>query len=728
MDTPQNQLLQADKLLQDGSDQLQKRDFSAALASFAEHMQNGQSNPSALHGYALALFGLGRNTEAVEFFEKALELTPHSPVYLNNYGMALMACARLYEAKSAFILATRIKANYAEAWTNLGLVMGKLHEPAEKVEQILLQALHYKPENMPAHEALDALYFASKRFKDALRINLQMAKRIPEKLPQLYYRAAQASFKLSDYHTALGLLKEATTKKPTDASLQELYARALGECGFIAEAKTTFNLAVDVHQPKENTPQNELEQDTTKAPQNAYSKGTLSEADATLLRWAHLAYCPEYFADSNAIEHYWATLQHDLNSALAENMLFDWRTLPTKAFSASFHITHLKKNHKTVLELYAKLFEKSFNFPKPALQSFKQQRIKLGFFVAPGHTGGFARTTGQIIRHLDPVKFECLLFYPKNATALFAKLQGAHITHAPYAGNFEHIVKLISSRKCDLLYHWKAAVTPLTFFLPMCNTAPVQCTSWGTHGTSGLSHIDYYLSWAELEANDAQNQYTEKLALINTPPVLETALNLPPLAGRKKLGLPEKGTLFFCPHRLSKYHPDFDFYMRDILEGDRTANILLLFDSAMPAEELVRLRMIKNTGAHARRLLFLPRLSPERYIQFIGACDIVLDSPAYSTSLSGFDSLYLGKPIITQEGTRQLERFAAANYRAMRIYDAPITHSQAEYVHAALELSKNTDARTELSERIKKNASVFTDISSIVGAVSNFFEQAAGRG
>ena len=690
--TPDN----APPLLQQAETALRAGTPDAAMPLFARILTAQPRNAQALHGMGLALFASGKAAEAETFFARALEVEPLNHTVVHNHGMALLHTNSLFAAKSAFILATRLKPDYTEAWVHLAQTLMRLRENPEETERALARALSLNNAHPPALSLLATLRVDQKRFLDAAALYLRLADLEPKAKAEHTARAGICHSKRKDFASAATLFGKAATLAPDNGELLALHASALGECGQVNEAKSVFRRA-------------------------AVAKG-----GKAIHRWKHLGFCPEFFPDAAAIDHYWDTLQRDLAEAVSEAPVFDWRTLPAEGFSGSFNLTHLGKDHRHVLEQYVRFFEKSFPFAKPDKRLRAGGRIRIGFFAAPMQGSGFFRVNSGIIRNLDPTQFECVLFYPQNQRQVFAPLQAPHVVHAPYAGSFEQLAQAIRAASLDILYHWKAGETPLTLFLPMCNLAPVQCTSWGTHATSGIRHVDYSLSWDMAEPENAQEHYTEKLVRLPAFPLLEPQPNIPPLPTRAQLGLPDKGTLFFCPHRMPKYHPDFDLYLRDILDNDPTAHILLLFESYLPSQELTRRRMLRNVGPkNARRLLFLPRTAPQRYTQFLAASDLVLGSPIYSTSLSGFDSLYLGKPVITQEGPRLLERYAIGHYRAMRIFDAPIARNREEYVQAALRLSRDADARKDLGERIRANAKVLMDTASIVAGVSDFYEQAA---
>lgn len=126
--------------------------------------------------------------------------------------------------------------------------------------------------------------------------------------------------------------------------------------------------------------------------------------------------------------------------------------------------------------------------------------------------------------------------------------------------------------------------------MAMARLAPVQCTSWGTHGTSGVAAVDYYLSswWMESrdDSVDVHDHYTEQLALLPTFPTHQRRQDRRKPIPCSQFGLPDGVAIYFCPHRLPKYHPDFDRYLQGVLEAEPTGHLAVLASNQRGAESL----------------------------------------------------------------------------------------------------------------------------------------------
>ena len=417
-------------------------------------------------------------------------------------------------------------------------------------------------------------------------------------------------------------------------------------------------------------------------------------------RWKHLWYCPTFFATDSEMEEYWQNLNRDLDEAISERPRYDWRTLFSEGFTHSFNLPHLNRCCRDVLEKYEELFAPSFSFERPSYAS--GNRIRVGFMVTPGHENGFIRLTSGIISQLDRNRFDVVLFHHESASLRFEALFSDENVHrVPYSWNPEETVQKLRDIRCDVIYHWKVAADLWSTFLPMCGLAPRQFTSWGTHGTSGMKQIDRYISWDRAEVLDAQQHYTERLYLMRSAPFCEPIpSDLPSRATRSELGLPETGAIYFCPHRVQKYHPIFDRYLCEILERDRTGHVVLLTGNRPDIAEKLKNRMRNAIGEPLfSRVIMLPSQSVDSYYRYLSASTVILQSPIYSGEITTVDGFLYGVPSVTQTGELLIQRYTSAFYDEAGITGLTAT-SREDYVSLAVRVGMDHDWRNDLSRQI----------------------------
>jgi len=84
------------------------------------------TTPELLTIKGAALVVLGRYEEALQAFDKAIELDPQYADAWNNKGVALYELGRYKEALQAYDKAIELDPYDADAWNDKGTVLGKL--------------------------------------------------------------------------------------------------------------------------------------------------------------------------------------------------------------------------------------------------------------------------------------------------------------------------------------------------------------------------------------------------------------------------------------------------------------------------------------------------------------------------------------------------------------------------------------------------------------------------
>lgn len=289
--------------------------------------------------------------------------------------------------------------------------------------------------------------------------------------------------------------------------------------------------------------------------------------------------------------------------------------------------------------------------------------------------------------------------------------------------------KAIRETECDLVVHWHAGSDVLNYFLPFLPLAPHQCIGFGANGTTGIPNIDHFVSSRLFERGEgAEDDYTEQLVEFDG---LTTWQARPPVArgtARSDFGLLASGPLYFCPQQIGKFHPRFDFLLRRILEEVPAGHIVVLSGRRPCAAEALRARLERTLGTKlSKQVVFLPSQPARTYYRLLDLADVVLDSPVFSTSLTGFDALSAGKPIVTIPGEQMAERYALGLYRLMGLGDL-IAASATEYVALAVRLGTDSDFRESICERIRKRCSRLYENRSAVREYEDFFGRVVRQG
>jgi Flp pilus assembly protein TadD len=99
----------------------------------------------ALSNWGVALVLQGRFDEAIQRYERALQIKPEYPEVLSNLGVVKAKQGKLDEATQHLERAIQLKPDYAEAYNNLGGVLAKQKKPDEAI-QYYARAVQLKPD------------------------------------------------------------------------------------------------------------------------------------------------------------------------------------------------------------------------------------------------------------------------------------------------------------------------------------------------------------------------------------------------------------------------------------------------------------------------------------------------------------------------------------------------------------------------------------------------------
>lgn len=668
--------------------------FSEVELLYRQIHEVSPHHAETLHRLGELAFSQNRYPDALQFIEDSLKYQNDNSVYCNNYGVVLQKLNRAEDARKAFEKAILLQPNYSDALANLASLFLSLHHHDEDVERLFTEALKNDPKHLNARFRFAEFLFREKRYDESLK-QLKTLLEITPNDAAILMRTAENYASLRRFFKAAEYIKQAVLADPGNSSLLERLASYQGELGEIDDAKNTF------HKIAELNPNHHI------------------------WKWKHLAFCPVFFENEIQIDDYWIKLNRELDEAISEQKRYDWKTLPYVGFTSSFNLSHINKPCRYVKEKYAKLFAPSFPVERPEYRP--EKKIRVGFLVTPGHEGGFLRLTSGIIESLDPEKFEVVLLFNETTKEHFEKFKRADLEKVPFSWNFEEAVQTIRSARCDLLYYWKVGADTWNFFLPMCRLAPIQFTSWGTHATSGVEQIDYYLSWDKVEVPHAQEHYTEKLFLLRTSPLYEPLLQDLPSASRKELKLPENGAIYFCPHRAPKYHPMFDGYLKGILEQDRTGHIVLVLGKDWEEGKQFIDRMRKTIGEELfTRMIVLPHLNLRQYFRFLSVSSVALNSPVFTGGITTIDGFIYGVPCITQTGEYMYQRHSSAYCEEFGVPET-VALNREEYVEKAVKIGKNDAFRKITSSRILDHREMFYDNKETVHEWERFILEVTSR-
>lgn len=343
-----------------------------------------------------------------------------------------------------------------------------------------------------------------------------------------------------------------------------------------------------------------------------------------------------------------------------------------------------------------------------------RKKIKVGFLNA--HFGAQTETHVTLpTLQLDRSKFEiCLFPVASNPGPVENYCRSFADSFTPLPENIHQQVKKIREAALDVIIVGTnvTAVTNQVALIASHRLAPLQLISYCSPVSSGMRHIDGYLTGTLMDFPGIQEHFTEKLHFCEGPPgCLDYTVEKegpPARIDRQSLGLADNDIVFINAAACFKILPEMQRTWAKILKGVPHSRLLLLpfnpnWSNAFPAKqfECALQKIFAEYGLGPDRLLLTPSLSSRADVKAIeNIADVYLDTYPFSGSISVIDPLEIGLPSVVWEGKTPRSRMASALLRELGISEM-IASNEESYIQLSIKLASDPVYRKQISNRIR---------------------------
>ncbi len=193
------------------------------------------------------VMGQGRFTEAIEHFQKAIEIKPGYAAAYNNLGTAFLNQGRLDEAAEYYHRALEIYPGFAESHNNLGLLLARQGRTAEAMEHYQ-RAIELNPNRAEFYINLGNLFATQGRSAEAIA-QLHRAIDLNPDYPEAHYNLGMAFGTLGHLDEAVRQYRKAIKIKPDYANAHGNLANVLVAQGKLDEAIAEYRQTLEL-EPK----------------------------------------------------------------------------------------------------------------------------------------------------------------------------------------------------------------------------------------------------------------------------------------------------------------------------------------------------------------------------------------------------------------------------------------------------------------------------------------------
>lgn len=170
---PVEQQLTLQQAIQFARQQHQAGQFDKAKALYLQILEVQANNAEVWHLLGIATAQTDQPAQAIEYFEKAINLNPYTAQYYSHLGNALQTLDRLEEALNCYQTALKLDDKQADIYNNLGGVYFKQHRLSE-AEQNYHHALILNPQHIDAANNLVMVFIEKEQPEEAIQLCEQL--------------------------------------------------------------------------------------------------------------------------------------------------------------------------------------------------------------------------------------------------------------------------------------------------------------------------------------------------------------------------------------------------------------------------------------------------------------------------------------------------------------------------------------------------------------------------
>lgn len=195
-----------------------KGEFEKAFNVYLKSIEINPKNANTLYNLGTLFISTNQHKKAIAALKKAIALNPNRAVYYNNLGIAY---SKLKKYRDAFIWqekAHKLDISDADYIYNLGIFSLALKE-YDQAKMYFNKAVNIRkqPEYLAS---LAATYFSEKKYKEALKYNMEALKIAPDDQEALF-NTAICYLSMNDQQRALNILKRTVSVNPKTVIAQK---------------------------------------------------------------------------------------------------------------------------------------------------------------------------------------------------------------------------------------------------------------------------------------------------------------------------------------------------------------------------------------------------------------------------------------------------------------------------------------------------------------------------
>jgi len=330
------------------------------------------------------------------------------------------------------------------------------------------------------------------------------------------------------------------------------------------------------------------------------------------------------------------------------------------------------------------------------------QRIKLGYFGSDFYNHATMYLISGLFRHHNTNDFEIYIYdYGHEKSGHLRNelnLKFKNIFNVENLSDYQ-ISNLCFEHQLDIAIDLKGYTSGNRSSIFSNRIAPIQINYLGYPGSMGAEFIDYILADSVLISKDVRQFYSEKILYM--PYCYQPNDNQRTISSnitkRSDHGLPGSAFVFCCFNNNYKITSvELDIWAR-LLKKVKNSVIWILKSNSNAEKNL--LNEFRNRGIDLNKIIFADKIQHEHHLERHRHADLFLDTFNYNAHTTGSDALWVGLPMVTVLGRQFASRVGASLLFACGL-DELVTKTPKDYEELCIELATDKSRLMTIKDKI----------------------------
>ena len=397
--------------------------------------------------------------------------------------------------------------------------------------------------------------------------------------------------------------------------------------------------------------------------------------------------------DKDVLQNFKQLKQRLLNSVEDQNILTHPFALLSLTDDESLHIKACKQ--------WSEIFEEQKNKPffsavssdvflrRERLVKSSSEKIRLGYFSCDFKEHATAYLIASMFELHDKDKFEIYAYSWgfDDQSAIRERLKNSFDQWFEVGELSDlQLISLAREHNLDIAIDLKGYTEGARTQIFASRVAPVQIAYLGYPGTMEASFMDFCIADEVVLPSGGQVLSRESiLRMPNSYQVNDPRRQVSKVVTSRRLhDLPEEGVVFCCFNSAYKITQDLFIMWMNILKIVPKSVLWLLDDNESASKNLLKIAQAHQIPGE--RIVFAPKLPPDRHLERISLADLFLDTFPCNAHTTASDSLWAGVPLVTLSGNSFASRVAASLLTSIGHQDL-ITYNHDQYKNKIIELA-----------------------------------------